>query len=520
MTVVIDSGQTRVNTVSILLAAFTAKTIVAQLQIAKGAISLARIPVQATAMTVPFGSSAAAQLDAANAAIPIAELDEFATNLLYVARIMDTVENQVRGSFEFSRGLAAWLTGDQLRGIETAHLISPAAQVLRPIIDETRRKVALPLGIIAFWQDESKRGDSILTGPFSLKKAGEFLKRGVAEIFSGYYIHSPLLHPRDDVRQSARGIAVIWERLVRATDPNFFPITRIRESSTGEQVHEFDSINTHYGLRDAAVCGMLTNRLSKNSDCVIPVRSLKDKHGKEPGVEVSTPMNSADVLNRVHDLATSTRDENTNTIEILRHNTPGSSRPSWSVNMRGTQTWMVGRNPADGLNDVKIMGGLVTDLEQSVADAMKSAGVQPGDAVEFAGHSQGGMVAASLAGSELMQKKYNVASVIAAGSPIDGIRGLENTPVVSYMNTADLVPALDGRAVHGTNEHIMVHSITQRDYAHSLPGYVEDALEADNKGDVNFDALAQQRRNKLGLREDTVTTAVRFDLDRVKEASK
>ena len=520
MSVLIDSGQTRVNTVSILLAAFTAKTIVAKLQIAQAAISLARIPVQATAMTVPFGSSAAAQLDAANAAIPIAELDEFATNLSYVARIMDTVENQVRGLFSPTLGIASWLSGDQLRGINTAHLITPASRLLGPVINDAQRKFALPLGIVAFWQDESKRGDSILTGPFSLKKAGEFLKRGIAEIFGGYYIYSPFLDPREDVRQSARGIAIIWERLVRATDPNFFPITRIRESSTGKQVHEFDSINTHFGLRDAAVCGMLTNRLSKNSDCVIPVQSLKDKNGKEPGVEVDTPMNSADVLNRVHDLATTTGDKNTNTVEILRHNTPGSSRPSWSVNMRGTQTWMVGRNPADGLNDVKIMGGLVTDLEQSVADAMKSAGIQPGDAVEFAGHSQGGMAAASLAGSELMQNKYNVASVIAAGSPIDGIRGLENTSVVSYMNTADFVPAVDGYTAHGTNEHIMVHSISQRDYAHSLPGYVADALEADSKGDVNFDALAQQRRDKLGLRDDTVTTALRFDLDRVKEASK
>ena len=58
-----------------------------------------------------------------------------------------------------------------------------------------------------------------------------------------------------------------------------------------------------------------------------------------------------------------------------------------------------------------------SDQLDAIKEAMNAAGIAPGEAVEFAGHSQGGIMAAQLAADPGVRARYNVVSVVTAGSP-------------------------------------------------------------------------------------------------------
>lgn len=238
-----------------------------------------------------------------------------------------------------------------------------------------------------------------------------------------------------------------------------------------------------------------------------------------------TPSSPAALLNKVRDLrdnptareAQAVGDDppDSGEFEILRHETPGRDRPTWSVVIKGTQVWGPGSsNPQDMHTNLATVGRTPSDQEAAIISALPLAGVQPGDVVEFAGHSQGGIVAASLAASPAITDHYSVASVITAGSPVSGIELPSDTPVLSFENTADIVPALDGQAPQSSREHIVVYS-TGGDSPHDLGGYVSAATRADSRSHADYDAWVGKRNEALALTAETVTSSQRFTSTRV-----
>ena len=86
----------------------------------------------------------------------------------------------------------------------------------------------------------------------------------------------------------------------------------------------------------------------------------------------------------------------------------------------------------------------------SVAEAMERAGIGPDEPVAMIGHSQGGIVAATLASD--LKDAYDIEHVVTAGSPVANHPIPESTWVTSVEMDDELVAALDG-AVNPNTEH-------------------------------------------------------------------
>ena len=134
-------------------------------------------------------------------------------------------------------------------------------------------------------------------------------------------------------------------------------------------------------------------------------------------------------------------------VRIERYSTPGEP-DSFAVYITGTADFSprAATEPFDLTSNVSSMVDLpaVDDLpsgaDRAVRQAMDDAGVTPGSPVQFAGFSQGGLIAATIAASG----DYNTQGVVAVGSPTAQLEFDGRYPVVLLEHTDDIVPALGG----------------------------------------------------------------------------
>lgn len=123
----------------------------------------------------------------------------------------------------------------------------------------------------------------------------------------------------------------------------------------------------------------------------------------------------------------------------------------------GTNAWLVTIPGTDGQADsplgweqnVELMSDDATerahaDSARFVAEAMRRAGVACGDPVALIGHSQGGIIAATIASD--YTDEFTVGHVVTAGSPIANHPVAKGTWVTSIEMDDELVAALDGAA--------------------------------------------------------------------------
>ena len=208
----------------------------------------------------------------------------------------------------------------------------------------------------------------------------------------------------------------------------------------------------------------------------------------------------------------------------------GVTTRSWTVDIRGTQSFSIGQTgPQDMTTNLQGVAGMTSDQLDAIKEAMNAAGIAPGEAVEFAGHSQGGIMAAQLAADPSVRARYNVVSVVTAGSPTATIAP-SDVPVLAYENSGDIVPGLDGNATRGDN----VTTVMFRDYeatchaddpvpcSHSAPLYVDeirstlDAAHTSSDPGLGALAAAEARRTQaLGLTHNTQTTVHHYQTRRI-----
>lgn len=240
---------------------------------------------------------------------------------------------------------------------------------------------------------------------------------------------------------------------------------------------------------------------------------------------------SADVIEHIIDMHGG--DADNGEIAIEEHVTveeDGTQTRSWTVDIRGTQSFGAGKKgPQDMLTNFQGVGGMASDQLYAIQEAMDDAGIAPGEAVEFAGHSQGGIMAAQLAANPDVRSRYNVVSVVTAGSPTATIAPAD-VPVLSYENSGDIVPGLDGYATHGEN----VTTVMFHDYeatcdvsdpvpcSHSASVYVDEIRSSLSAATASSDpglgalAVAEARRtHALGLTERTQTTIHHYQTRRI-----
>ena len=240
---------------------------------------------------------------------------------------------------------------------------------------------------------------------------------------------------------------------------------------------------------------------------------------------------SADTIEHIVDMHGG--DADNGEIVIEEHVTTGEDGTmtrSWTVDIRGTQSFAIGQSgPQDMTTNLQGVAGMASDQLNAIMEAMDAAGISPEEAVEFAGHSQGGIMAAQLAADPAVRARYNVVSVVTAGSPTATVAP-SDVPVLSYENSGDIVPGLDGNATRGDN----VTTVRFHDYeaashpedpvpsSHSAPLYVDeirstlDAARASSDPGLSTLAAAEAHRTQaLGLTQDTQTTIHHYQTRRI-----
>ncbi|MDR0595032.1 MAG: DUF3089 domain-containing protein [Bifidobacteriaceae bacterium] len=176
---------------------------------------------------------------------------------------------------------------------------------------------------------------------------------------------------------------------------------------------------------------------------------------------------------------------------------------SWLVTVPGTQSMALGTgsNPADMGTNLRAVPGDTNAIGLAAVAAMADAGVQPGEPVVLAGHSQGGIVAAALAADPEFTAQYALAAVLTIGSPVSRLKPSNSAQWLSLEHTQDIIPALSGGAnQRGPTQTTVVRDLreasdpdlreaaTDTAAAHHLETYADTARILDQGSDQSVAA--------------------------------
>ncbi len=191
---------------------------------------------------------------------------------------------------------------------------------------------------------------------------------------------------------------------------------------------------------------------------------------------------------RTYDDDTPTGDPGTPvaTVTVQRLDHPDSTR-TWVVAVPGTRAaGLTGDVPTDNGTNLALEGGVPDVMTRAVLDAMAAAGVGADEPVAIVGHSQGGMVATSVAAAGT----YAVRLVVTAGSPDVPAVPPTGVATVTIRHRQDAVSLLDGRVGErgGPGTLSVVRDLTATggpaapsfSEAHAVGGYVGTAALVDD----------------------------------------
>ncbi|MEX1080094.1 MAG: hypothetical protein WED09_13410 [Homoserinimonas sp.] len=201
--------------------------------------------------------------------------------------------------------------------------------------------------------------------------------------------------------------------------------------------------------------------------------------------------------------------QGTSQIKIDRFHTEGQP-DRFEIYVGGTRDMglVARKEPWDMTSNVQGLSMGDAGSYRAVEEAMRLAGIDPDSPVQFVGHSQGGLVAAALAGSG----DYNARGLLTVGGVVSQGLVPEGVPWLAVEHTDDLVPALGGnrtapdavlvrrRAFAG--ETVPNDSLLP---AHELTRYRDTAAMLDDSRDGRSGELLN-RLNELGGNAEAVTT--------------
>ncbi len=246
------------------------------------------------------------------------------------------------------------------------------------------------------------------------------------------------------------------------------------------------------GLLYGDTGGVLSDRGSVPVDGESPSRDLFYQHGDaDPRGPLERLMASLDQRN----LASAGADQGQIDVKAIPQ-PDGTTK--YVVTMPGTKDWQfnpLGDNPYanDLATNLHAMAGHNTVYEQMVAKALHDAGAPPGADVMLIGHSQGGIVAANAAAdSATGEFPYHVTHVVTAGSPIANIPIPKGTQVLSFENSHDIVPHLDGHSNPAASNVTTVtfdnqHGTMGENHSTASNNYGGAAQQADTAKDPSID---------------------------------
>lgn len=279
------------------------------------------------------------------------------------------------------------------------------------------------------------------------------------------------------------------------------------------------------GALNASASGSSSSIDSPASNSLLPEeKTLPPTHTPH---EVATPRAPSALIERIGNLA---EGQEHGEFEILKHETQGpeGTQRSWSVIIRGTQDWTAGTsNIQDMHTNFNAIAGLESDQTHAIKAAMNDMGIAPTEAVEFVGHSQGGIIAAQLASDTEIKERYKVAAVLTAGAPTAGYNPSTSAGMLNLENTRDQVPALDGRenanrgnnlTVHFDGEPLKLQTANGEEvFAHDMSVYREAMAHFEDSpttGTAEVSSWMEARARELGLKDGTNTTSYVYTTQR------
>lgn len=169
---------------------------------------------------------------------------------------------------------------------------------------------------------------------------------------------------------------------------------------------------------------------------------------------ITTTDSIASSLDNVHDMRLNHVDYGSIAIEQFKQ--PDGTR-SWMVTIPGTDGHL--DSPFSWQTNIELMSARASqrklaDSARMVDQAMTMAGIQPGEPVAMVGHSQGGIVAATMASD--FADKYTISHIVTAGSPIANHPIAPQTWVTSIEMNDELVSNLDGARNPMTDQWLTV----------------------------------------------------------------
>ena len=168
-----------------------------------------------------------------------------------------------------------------------------------------------------------------------------------------------------------------------------------------------------------------------NSDTAVRVAKVGSRENVTP------PAGIQDRANNTQSAADGDRAQ----IRIDRYTEPGQP-DSFEVYIGGTADFspVPGVDPFDLTSNLQLVAGLPAGALTGVLEAMTAAGISTDSPVVFTGHSQGGIIAASIVASE----KFNTMGLVTFGAPVGQIAIPAGIPALLVEHREDLVPALGG----------------------------------------------------------------------------
>ncbi|MGN0065842.1 MAG: hypothetical protein ACI379_16525 [Nocardioides sp.] len=158
----------------------------------------------------------------------------------------------------------------------------------------------------------------------------------------------------------------------------------------------------------------------------------------------------------------------------------------------------------DMLTNYQLIGGMDNSYANGITQALREAGLSGKD-IMMVGHSQGGMVATSLASDPAFRDEFNVRHVVSAGSPTAQVPDLPDSVTGFHLeNRGDAVPMLDGEDNPDQPNRVTVkfdgtgsHDIADN---HDIKHYVEGAQAADSSdhGSIRDAIRAMEESGFLG----------------------
>lgn len=232
------------------------------------------------------------------------------------------------------------------------------------------------------------------------------------------------------------GAIGVTDKLAGAVRPDALPHTTgfINRDTMQLALAALDRTGPGYGLEVYSLtAALVTLEGLFGEGHATTVRARADSHGAR------SPRCLQDVMDGL--LVEQSRGDGTVSIETVTH---ADGTRSHIVTIPGTEDASLNdKNPFDNQANGAGVEGRTSDAQIAIVDAMRAAGIQPGDEVMLAGHSQGGINAVALAARPEFLEEFNVTHIVTAGSPAGRMDLPPSINVLHLEHTEDLVSAFD-----------------------------------------------------------------------------